>query len=764
MLGRKRTLTAIVIGTFLVFSVISSVIFTVHIQRSGKEESISYNKENLLEITKEKSYQISVAFERIESKAELVGMYMEEILKEDELTELPDDYIVDESGTLTRKRDDRKNDREQSNVIVPDVEVVSPELIFEINATEKLDKYFDEVIQSEEVSWCYIVTRSNLLRCSPYSELSKFFSDSHSQINDIFYVQANQENNPERKVIWTEPYNDYLGTGWTRTCSKPVYDGKGEFFGVVCLDFSIEKMIDEYFSDFPLGETGKLTWISEKGDIYYHTDYESMPASHGETLGKNIYDVEKSDKRKELISEITMDDDQGIIDFSDEDGEKMFVYSPVSGTNSFLIMEIDEKEFGKFFSVDIKGIAIVLFVNLSLAMLFAVIMHYKFSLPVRKLVGQAEEITKSNYSLASFDEDEDDPQEIAVLRKALRTMGEDVVDYTEGIIDKNREITAILDTIEEMLMVLDSQGNVEIKSKREIALPKEHIIKAIEVLKKTGNPYTEQIVLNGEAYKVKYYPIVKDGSLERMVVSCECITNSWLLGKELQQIEKMAGVGQLAAALAHELKNLLARIAGAVYILKMTVGKECDELTSIEKNVHEAENLITTLLDFSKPGGNAVETVNISTIINQVLLLSRKETIGKGIIVEKEFAEECYVKTEGKESLKVILQNLILNGIQAVGVGGKIRISCKIENGSATVKVRDWGSGISVEPKEKVFEPFFTTKETGTGIGLWIVKRLTDRLGGSIHINEEISAGTEFVLVIPVERKEVQKNDERDDC
>ena len=201
-----------------------------------------------------------------------------------------------------------------------------------------------------------------------------------------------------------------------------------------------------------------------------------------------------------------------------------------------------------------------------------------------------------------------------------------------------------------------------------------------------------------------------------------------------------------------------------MYILKMTVEKECDELTSIEKNVHEAENLITTLLDFSKPGGNAVETVNISTIINQVLLLSRKETIGKGIIVEKEFAEECYVKTEGKESLKVILQNLILNGIQAVGVGGKIRISCKIENGSATVKVRDWGSGISVEPKEKVFEPFFTTKETGTGIGLWIVKRLTDRLGGSIHINEEISAGTEFVLVIPVERKEVQKNDERDDC
>ena len=105
MSNRKRSLTAIVIGTFLVFSVVSSVIFTVHIQKSGKEESIKYNRENLLEITREKSDQISVTFERIESKAELVGIYMEEALKEKEPSVLSDEYTIDENRTLTRKRD-----------------------------------------------------------------------------------------------------------------------------------------------------------------------------------------------------------------------------------------------------------------------------------------------------------------------------------------------------------------------------------------------------------------------------------------------------------------------------------------------------------------------------------------------------------------------------------------------------------------------------------------------------------------------------------
>lgn len=755
MSNRKRSLTAIVIGTFLVFSVVSSVIFTVHIQKSGKEESIKYNRENLLEITREKSDQISVTFERIESKAELVGIYMEEALKEKEPPVLSDEYTVDENRTLTRKRDIEKNKNVQSNVIVPDVKEISPELIYEINVTERLDKYFEEIIQSEEISWCYIVTRSNLLRCSPYNELNKFFSDNHNQINDVFYVQANEENNPERKAIWTDLYNDYLGTGWTRTCSKPVYDENGELFGVVCLDFSVERMIDEYFSGFPLGETGKLCWISGEGDIYYHTDYGSIGAGHGETLAKNIYDIEKSEKRKNLISEILIANDSGIVSFDDEYGGKMFVYSPVSGTDSLLLMEIDEDEFGAFLSVDINGVAIVLLVNLLLAILFAIIMHQKFSQPMRKLVRQAEEISKSNYSLACFGENEDDPQEIASLRKALRTMSEDIVEYTEGIVDKNREITAILDTIEETLMVFDSEGNVELKSKNEIALPKKYIVKALEKLKETHKSYSEQLILKGQAYKAKYYPIVKSGSVERVVISCECITKSWLLEKELQQIEKMAGVGQLAAALAHELKNLLARITGAVYIIKMTERGNSREIISIEKNVREAEELITTLLDFSKPGNKDVETVNIVTLINQILLLSQKEIIGKGITVDKDGMKECHADTDGREALKVILQNLIINGIQAVEVGGRIKITCENENDSAIVRIRDWGSGISAEPKEKIFEPFFTTKETGTGIGLWIVKRLTERLGGKIHISEETETGTEFVLTIPVNKKEV---------
>ncbi len=755
MRTRKRSLTVNIILIFLIFNILSVMIFTVYMQKSSQKGAMEYARNSLLEMTKEKGALLAITFDRIRNRAEVMGMYMEEALRHDAPASLDSQYVMTAAGTMTREKDSSKRSSQQSNIIVPNIAPLSEELIYEINVTEKLDRYFAQIIENEEVSWCYIVTRGNLLRCSPYGDLNAFFTSDHSQVSDIFYTQATNQYNPDHKAVWTGPYYDYLGTGWTITCSQPVYDREGELFGVICLDLSIEKMKEKYFTEFSLGQTGKLCWMSNNGEVYYHTDYDSLTANQGETLEKNIFTDTLSPQRRAALKEGVLSGGAGI-EYFEEDGKKrMLIYSQVTGADSVIFTEIGMEDFDSFYTVNLKGIVIVALVNLFLAVIFALILYFNFSRPMKKLVQQAQKISAGNYATIQFQEAEDcGNYEICKLNEALRSMNENIVSYTESLIDKNREITVILEAIEETLMITDIDGTVIMQSKDFVTIPREDLKSGIAEVLASGKPFSEQQVVDGEAYKNQYYPILKDDKVIKIVVSRECITKAVLLEKELQQIEKMAGVGQLAAAIVHELKNILARIGGAAYILKLTDSNQPAEIDTIQKGVDEAEEVIATLLDFSGRDKNGSEMIHLGTLINQILLLSKKEIIGKGITVMKEIDRDFYVNSTGREAIKVILQNIIMNAIQAVSCDGEISIVCCKKGEEAFIKIKDNGNGIQVTPKEKVFEPFLTTKESGTGIGLWITKRLVDTLEGHITLRQPQEGGTEFIVSIPIERRE----------
>lgn len=759
----KRSITVSIILIFLLFNILSIAIFTVYMQSNGKEAAVEYTRNNLLEMTREKSQLLAIAFDSIENRAELTGMYLEDMLQQETSDTLSSDYELTEDGTIVRKRDSSKKTSEQSNIIVSANTTLSEELIREINMTECLDRFFAEIIEDEEVSWCYIVTKGNMLRCSPYRNLNEFFTSDHSQISDVFYTQANDQNNPEHRVIWTEPYYDYLGTGWTMTCSRPVYDQQGELFGVICLDLSIEKVKERYFNSFSLGKTGKLCWMSNDGNIYYHTDFDKLTADQGEILEKNIFEESLSDSRRQVLENDVLSGESGIRYFEEDGRQIMFVYSQVSGTDSVFFMEIGMEDFNSFYAVNLKGVAVVVLLDLTLACFFTLILYFSFSKPMKKLVGQAQKISEGNYSQIHFEKETDGGRnEILRLNEVLRVMNESIVSYTESLRDKNREIHVILEAIDEELMIMDTDGAVIMKSKDSVTIPEDTLRKGIREVIRNRTPFMEQIVLGGEVYKNAYYPVLKDDAVNKVVVSSERITKTLLMEKELQQIEKMAGVGQLAAALVHEMKNILARIKGAAYILKVTDKRGPGEVDTIQKAVDEAENLITTLLDFSARDKNGSELIHLGTLINQILLLSKKEIIGKGITVTKEIDEDCYIHSAGREALKVILQNVISNAIQAVGSDGKITIICCRRGNDVVFRIRDNGEGIKVSPKEKIFEPFLTTKAEGTGIGLWITKRLVDTLEGRIEPEDVDGGGTEFVISIPANRKEAEDCDTSD--
>ena len=756
----RKSLATNIIVIFMVFNILSIVLFTYYVTIKEESKSTEYAKKSMQEIVDEKSELIAITFDRIKTQVGLLGIWTEKLLQDETISQdLSTEYVLRKDGTIVRKRDESVSITAQSNIMVPKTTVKTAELMKEINLTEELDEAFAQILEKEDVTWAYIATKDNLLRCSPYRKLQDAFTSDHSQIKDIFYTMANEENNPQRKPVWTPPYTDYLGTGWTMTCSQPVYDANDQLYGVICLDLAIDNIKEKYFEGFSLGESGKVYWLDHEGNILYHTDFSRVKADQGQVYEKNIFTEGRMSSERVNALKAALDEDSGIEVFGEDHSQKMMVHSQVPGTDSALIIEIDMKEYKTTNEFDLKKAGILIVIDLFLAAVFGLLLYDKFSRPMKDLVNSANRISKGDYSSiqAKQEDCEDTYYEISQLNQAFMAMNDSIESYTETLLDKNRQINTILDTIEGTLMIVDIDGMIKIQSKVSSGITQENITRAIAQVNEQKQYFTEQLIVDGEVYKNVYYPIMKEtGLVDQVVISSECITKSILLEKEMQQLEKMAGVGQLSAAIVHELKNVLALIKGAAYILDLLDEKKtgAKEIATIMKAVEEAENVITTLLDFSRRDSSGSEMIHIGTLVNQILLLSKKETIGKNIDVRLDVDVSCYIYSSGREALKVILQNIIINAIQAVSCDGWIEISCHEIDSRVLIRIRDNGGGIRIEPKERVFEPFMTTKERGTGIGLWITKRLVDSLEGEIAVTEPTNGETEFVISIPKNRSE----------
>ena len=135
MRKRKRSLTVNIILIFLIFNILSVMIFTVYMQKSSQNGAMKYAQSSLLEMTKEKGNLLAITFDRIQNRAEVMGVYMEEALSQDTSAALSSQYMMTETGTMTRKKDSTKSSSQQSNIIVPNIAPLSDELIYEINVT-----------------------------------------------------------------------------------------------------------------------------------------------------------------------------------------------------------------------------------------------------------------------------------------------------------------------------------------------------------------------------------------------------------------------------------------------------------------------------------------------------------------------------------------------------------------------------------------------------------------------------------------------------
>ncbi|GAV25379.1 two-component sensor histidine kinase [Carboxydothermus islandicus] len=242
---------------------------------------------------------------------------------------------------------------------------------------------------------------------------------------------------------------------------------------------------------------------------------------------------------------------------------------------------------------------------------------------------------------------------------------------------------------------------------------------------------------------------------------------------ELIQTEKMAALGLLAAGIAHEINNPLATVSAyAEDLLERISEEDVKELHSsgelarylqvICKQIERCKKITGSLLNFARqPAGHMVD-INLNELLEDTLALVNHRIKQLGIQVEKEFNVDLPVVKGDLSQLQQVLLNIIGNALDAMETtGGRLKLVTEKREKDLVIKIIDTGTGIAQEELKKVFDPFYTTKPLGkgTGLGLSICYGIIKEMKGDIQISSRLGKGTTVTIILPLERKEGEKDE-----
>ena len=220
----------------------------------------------------------------------------------------------------------------------------------------------------------------------------------------------------------------------------------------------------------------------------------------------------------------------------------------------------------------------------------------------------------------------------------------------------------------------------------------------------------------------------------------------------LKEVSHLANVGELAASLAHEIKNPLAGISGAIQVIRIALDPDDPRreiITEILSQIDRLDRTVRDLLIYAKPKPPSRTPKDLSKVVQRTLKFLRQEPALRGIRIRCR-GLECDAGARIDESqIEQVISNLILNAADACEQGGDVTISLTSDREVVRIEIADTGQGMTYESVDRAFEPFFSTKVKGTGLGLAICKRIIEAHHGLIAIDSVEGKGTQVRIELP---------------
>ncbi len=221
---------------------------------------------------------------------------------------------------------------------------------------------------------------------------------------------------------------------------------------------------------------------------------------------------------------------------------------------------------------------------------------------------------------------------------------------------------------------------------------------------------------------------------------------------QISRAEHLATLGELAAGLAHEIRNPLAGIAGVIEI----VGRDLPPTSparavvkDVRQEIARIGRTLTDLLETARPHPPQIRQSSLNITVEHAVMLARQQVLSKPIKIELQKAPDLPDVEHDSDQIHQVLLNLLLNAVQAMDGAGTVHVQIGSQDNCANVVVSDTGRGISPQVLSNIFRPFYTTKGNGTGLGLSLARRIVEEHHGHIEVSSVLGKGSQFTVLLP---------------
>ena len=303
------------------------------------------------------------------------------------------------------------------------------------------------------------------------------------------------------------------------------------------------------------------------------------------------------------------------------------------------------------------------------------------------------------------------------LFKAAESVAGGDYSYRVDGVKSSGEINTLVQAFNHMI------DNIEI-SNRELQKKNDEILKLLETTKRFNEVLETEIEEATREIKEKHKALIKT--------------------------EKLATIGELATGVAHEVRNPLSGIAIALELMQAETENEEHKQTISEilNEIVRLERIVKGLFQLGHPKSLQLIECEPNDIVERALSLVNMRAKSKGVTIEKQLGCGNQFNVD-HEQIEQVLLNLLINGIDATGSFGTVKVETKNCNGTVEIAVSDTGCGFSENDIDKILQPFYSTKERGTGLGLAISNGIVEAHGGKMHISSKKGSGSRFIVEIP---------------
>lgn len=320
----------------------------------------------------------------------------------------------------------------------------------------------------------------------------------------------------------------------------------------------------------------------------------------------------------------------------------------------------------------------------------------------------------------------------------------------EGFTDINESGMAILETSKEKLLSLSVEDFIE-------TIPEKasYLNAHLEELYKQ-DVYSTIVPLESDDGSIKHIEFITRRNLySNLNLSIfRDISKNLEMQEQIRKSDTLHVVGELAAGIAHEIRNPMTALKGFIQLLEDLVKEDFSTYFHIiTSEIQRIETIITEFLVLAKPQALQYLEQDVQIIMKETLELLTAEALLNNVRFETDFEdEECNIFCEGNQ-LKQVFINIIKNALEVMPDGGTIRIkSSQVTEKYVCISIIDQGNGISKEKLKKLGEPFYTTKERGTGLGLMVSYKIIEEHNGYIEVESEVDKGTSFYIYLPMKK------------